>query len=66
MQPTPYLFFNGNCRDAIEAYVDILGAEIVSSMPASEMPPDFPVPRIFITTWAYPRRAKNSLSPASM
>ncbi len=39
MTPVPYLFFNGNCAEAIKAYVDIFGGEIVMSMPASDMPP---------------------------
>lgn len=44
MTPTPYLFFNGECADAIAAYADIFGGEILEQMPASDMPPDFPVP----------------------
>ena len=43
MQPTPYLFFNGDCAEAIKAYARILDAEIVSTMAAGDMP-DFPVP----------------------
>ena len=43
MTPTPYLFFNGNCADAIAAYVDIFGGEILELMPASSMPPEFPI-----------------------
>lgn len=44
MQPTAYLFFNGNCADAIETYADIFGGEIEMRMPASEMPSEHPVP----------------------
>ena len=43
MQVTPYLFFNGNCAEAMENYADILGGEVVANMPASDMPPEFPV-----------------------
>ncbi len=45
MKPTPYLFFNGQCRDAIAAYERILGATAHDVMPASQMPADFPVPK---------------------
>lgn len=44
MTPTPYLFFNGNCAEAIAWYAEIFGGEVVMQMPASEMPPEFPVP----------------------
>lgn len=44
MHPTPYLFFNGNCAEAIAWYAEIFGGEITQQMPASEMPPQFPVP----------------------
>lgn len=40
MPVTPYLFFNGNCREAIEAYVAIFGGKIEMLMSASDMPPD--------------------------
>ena len=43
MQATPYLFFNGNCAEAMDIYADILGGEIVARMPASELPPEYPV-----------------------
>ena len=39
MNPTPYVFFNGTCRDAANFYVEALGGEIVMIMSASEMPP---------------------------
>lgn len=44
MTPTPYLFFNGNCRDAIETYAKIFGGTIEALMPATEMPAEYPVP----------------------
>lgn len=44
MTPTPYLFFNGQCADAITAYAEIFGGEIVERMPASQMPAEYPVP----------------------
>ncbi len=34
----PYLFFNGNCREAMEFYKDCFGGEL-ASMPYSEAPP---------------------------
>jgi len=44
MKPSAYLFFNGNCAEAIAAYADIFAGEIVMTMPASDMPAEFPVP----------------------
>ncbi len=44
MQPSPYVFFNGNCAEAIDAYADIFGGKIVMTMPASDMPPEYTVP----------------------
>ncbi|NBD30827.1 MAG: VOC family protein [Alphaproteobacteria bacterium] len=43
MTISPYLFFNGNCRDALNRYGEILGAR-PEIMDASGMPPEFPVP----------------------
>ncbi|WP_419907769.1 VOC family protein [Hoeflea sp.] len=43
MTPTPYLFFNGQCAEAIAAYAEIFGGEILEQMPASGMPPEIPV-----------------------
>ncbi len=43
MTPTPYLFFNGDCAEAIAAYAEIFGGEVLEQMPASQMPPEFPV-----------------------
>ena len=40
MHPTPYLFFNdGMCRDALEFYADVFGAEIGMISTFGEMPP---------------------------
>ena len=44
MTPTPYLFFNGQCAEAIAVYVGIFGGEILMQLPASEMPPEYTVP----------------------
>ncbi|MEX3011694.1 VOC family protein [Hoeflea sp. TYP-13] len=43
MTPTPYLFFNGQCAEAIAAYAEIFGGEILEQLPASQMPPEYPV-----------------------
>ena len=43
MTPTPYLFFNGTCRDAMAFYASIFGGS-PELMDASGMPPEFPVP----------------------
>ena len=44
MTPTPYLFFNGNCAEAIASYLAIFGGETMEKMPASDMPPEYDVP----------------------
>ena len=44
MHPTPYLFFNGNCAEALDVYADVFGAEIDMKLLAAEMPPEYPVP----------------------
>lgn len=46
MHPTPYLFFPGTCREAMELYAGIFGAEIAAMSPFSELPPseEFAVP----------------------
>jgi PhnB protein len=36
---SPYIFFDGTCREAMTAYADILGAEILAMIPYSEAPP---------------------------
>ena len=43
MTPTAYLFFNGQCAEAIAAYAEIFGGEIMEQMPASDLPPEFPL-----------------------
>jgi len=43
MTPTAYLFFNGNCAAAMEAYANILQGEILEQMPATELPPEIPM-----------------------
>ncbi|MES0810835.1 glyoxalase/bleomycin resistance/extradiol dioxygenase family protein [Roseibium sp. SCPC15] len=43
MQPIPYIFFNGNCAQAMARYAEIFGGT-PEMMPASQMPPEFPVP----------------------
>lgn len=43
MNPTPYLFFNGNCAEALATYTDILGGEVEMTMLAGDGPPDFSV-----------------------
>lgn len=44
MQPTPYLFFNGNARAAIAAYTKIFGATATNMMTMAEAPPEMEVP----------------------
>lgn len=46
MHPTPYLFFAGTCRQAMEAYADIFGGEIETISTFAELPPseDMQVP----------------------
>jgi PhnB protein len=38
MQVTPYLFFNGNCREAFEFYEKTLGGKIVAMMTHNDSP----------------------------
>ncbi|MEO1678806.1 MAG: VOC family protein [Pseudomonadota bacterium] len=46
MNPTPYLFFNGDCREALELYADVFDAKIEAMMTFAEMPPseEYPIP----------------------
>ncbi len=44
MNPTPYLFFDGNCAEALDFYAGVFGAEVDMKLPASEMPPEYPIP----------------------
>ncbi len=39
MALNPYIFFPGNCREAIAFYQQTLGAEVLFSMTFAEMPP---------------------------
>ncbi len=46
MQINPYLTFNGDCREAIQTYAEILGGEIVAmithkDVPEANVPPDW-------------------------
>ena len=43
MTPTPYLFFNGTCREAMSFYASIFGGS-PELMDASGMPPEYSVP----------------------
>ena len=38
MEVQPYLFFEGRCREALEFYKKVLGAEVLMSMKFSESP----------------------------
>ena len=40
MSVSPYLFFDGTCREAMTAYAEILGGDILAMMPYSDAPPD--------------------------
>lgn len=40
MRVEPYLFFYGNCEEALNFYKNALGGEITQIMRFSEMPPD--------------------------
>ncbi|SHG48463.1 VOC family protein [Cognatishimia maritima] len=44
MSFTPYIFFDGNCSDAIDFYAEVFGADNVMKMPYSEAPPDVGLP----------------------
>ena len=39
MNPTPYLFFDGNCREALTTYAEVFGGKIEMMLEYSEMPP---------------------------
>jgi PhnB protein len=36
MQPIPYLMFQGQCRQAMDTYADILNGQVTSALPATE------------------------------
>lgn len=40
MKLTPYLFFDGNCKEALEFYAEALGGEIIALLKFSEAPPE--------------------------
>jgi PhnB protein len=44
MQLNPYLFYNGNCEEALKYYEKVLGAKIGAMFPYEGGPPDMPVP----------------------
>lgn len=44
MSFTPYIFFDGNCSDAIDFYAEVFGADNVIKMPYSDAPPDAGLP----------------------
>ncbi len=44
MQINPYLFYNGNCEEALKYYQKVLGAQIGAMFPYGDGPPDMPVP----------------------
>ncbi|MEM6739137.1 MAG: VOC family protein [Pseudomonadota bacterium] len=39
MHPTPYLFFDGTCREAMTFYADVFDGTIEMMSPYSELPP---------------------------
>lgn len=43
MQFSPYLNFNGNCKEAFEFYAQVLGGEIVAVMTFADAPPEVDV-----------------------
>ena len=40
MQVNPYLFYNGNCEEALKYYQKALGAQIEAMMPYGDGPAD--------------------------
>ena len=38
MNPTPYLIFTGNCRQAVASYAEIFGGEVTMMITGAEMP----------------------------
>lgn len=43
---SPYLFFDGSCREAMTAYAGILGAEILAMIPFSDAPEGAAMPDV--------------------
>lgn len=44
MNVAPYLFFNGNCREAMTFYARTLGGDVVALSTVGEAPPDARMP----------------------
>ena len=44
MSLTPYLFFDGDCEEALDFYVSAIGGEITQKMRFSKAPPEAEVP----------------------
>jgi PhnB protein len=44
MHVSPYLFFNGNCREAMVFYAQTLGGEVVALFTVDQAPPDARMP----------------------
>jgi len=44
MHPTPYLFFQGDCFEAMTLYADGLGGKVVAVMRNSDAPPEDQMP----------------------
>jgi len=44
MQFTPYLNFNGNCKEAFEFYAELFGGEITSLLTFDQGPPEMDCP----------------------
>ena len=44
MQVNPYLFYNGNCEEALKYYQKVLNAEIEAILPYESGPADMPTP----------------------
>lgn len=44
MQVAPYLFFNGDCRQAMQFYADMLGGQLVALSTVDQAPPDARMP----------------------
>ena len=42
MNPTPYLVFEGTCREALETYAQVMGGEVEMMMTADQMPEGAP------------------------
>ena len=44
MQVNPYLFYNGNCEEALKYYQKVLGAKIEAMLPYEGGPKEMPIP----------------------